>query len=132
MTDIFKLNGVSSYSHNLSIISIEGIYSIPKKQYESIEVPGRTGNLLIDTGAVLNKDITIKCCLNCGLIDPAQIRVKLRQITNWLIGNRGYSLLEFSNGSKFNAIVKDKVDVIHNTKENIFVFTIVFECYEVM
>lgn len=132
MTDIFKLNGVSSYTHNLNIISIEGRYSIPKKQYESIEVPGRTGNLLIDTGATLNKDITIQCCLNCGLIDATQIRIKIKQITEWLIGNQGYSVLEFSDGGIFNAIVKDEVKVVHNTKENIFVFTIVFECYEVI
>lgn len=129
--DRFSLNGVWSTEFNIQIMSIQGRYNIPKKQYESIEVPGRTGNLLIDTGATLNKDITIECCLDCTPLDDEQINVKMKAISNWLINAIGYQDLVFSDGGRFKAIAKDIV-VDHRRKDNIFIFNIVFECYEVM
>ena len=130
--DRFSLNGVWSTEHDIQIMNIQNRYSIPKKQYESIEVPGRTGNLLIDTGATLNKDITIECCLDCTPLNDEQINLKLKAITEWLIRPIGYQDLVFSDGGRFKAIVKDVVNVDHKRKDNIFVFVIVFECYEVM
>ena len=129
--DRFSLNGVWSTELNIQIMSIQGRYNIPKKQYESIEVPGRTGNLLIDTGATLNKDITIECCLDCTPLNDEQINVKMKAISNWLISPIGYQDLVFSDGGRFKAIAKDIV-VDHRRKDNIFIFSIVFECYEVM
>jgi hypothetical protein len=129
--DRFSLNGVWSTEFNIQVMNIQNRYSIPKKQYESIEVPGRTGNLLIDTGATLNKDITIECCLDCTPLNDEQINLKMKVITNWLIGAIGYQDLVFSDGGCFKAIAKDIV-VDHRRKDNIFIFNIVFECYEVM
>lgn len=129
--DRFSLNGVWSTEFNIQIMSIQGRYNIPKKQYESIEVPGRTGNLLIDTGATLNKDITIECCLDCTPLNDEQINIKMKAISNWLISAIGYQDLVFSDGGRFKAIAKD-IAVDHRRKDNIFIFNIVFECYEVM
>ena len=130
--DIFSLNGIWCDYHDLKVINIQNRYSIPKKQYESIEVPGRTGNLLIDTGARLNKDISIECCLNCGPLNEEQTNLKMKEITEWLIGPKGYQDLIFSDGGHFKAIVNDVVNVVHKRKDNVFVFTVIFECYEVM
>ena len=130
--ELFTWNGVSSDFHNLSILNISGLYDIPKKQYESIEVPGRTGNLLIDTGATLNKSITIQCCLSCSELSLVQTRVKMQEIQEWLVGPNGYQILSFPDESRFNAIVKEIGTVEQKKFNRIFVFTIIFECYEVI
>ena len=128
---MFKWNAISSTYHNLEVINILGKYSMPKKQYQSIEVPGRTGNLLIDTGARLNKQITIECCLVCTGLDDIRTAAKLKEVQEWLLSPIGYKILEFPDGTKFNAIVSDVVDVVHRYSNNIFTMTLIFECYEV-
>ena len=129
---MFIWNSIPSRDYNLDVLHIEGQYSIPKKQYESIEVPGRTGNLLLDTGARLNKTITIQCCLICTGLRPEVIRAKINDIQEWLIGGVGYQVLEFRDGSRFNAIVSDAIEFNHITSDDVFTFDIKFECYEVM
>ena len=129
--DRFSLNGVWSTEFNIQIMNIQNRYSMPKKQYESIEVPGRTGNLLIDTGARLNKQITIECCLVCTGLDDIRTATKLKEVQEWLLSPIGYKILEFPDGTKFNAIVSDVVDVVHRYSNNIFSMTLIFECYEV-
>lgn len=130
--DRFSLNSIWSTDMDIQIMRILNRYSIPKKQYESIEVPGRTGNLIIDNGATLNKDITIECCLDCTPLNDEQINKKMNDISNWLIGGIGYQDLLFSDGGHFKAIVKDLVTIDHRRKDNIFIFNIIFECYEVI
>ena len=129
--DLFYFNDICCNEFNIEVISIKGRYSIPKKQYQSIEVPGRTGNLIIDTGAKLNKDITIKCCIDCGGLSEQQTNDKMSLISEWLVDGLGYGVLTFSDGGIFKAIVKDIVEIEHKRKDNVFVLNIIFECYEV-
>jgi phage-related protein len=129
---MFSFNNISCTEYNIVVISTEGRFSLPKKQYQSIEVPGRTGNLLIDTGALLNKDITIHCYMNCAGLNEEQTILKYRELVNWLVKPTGYCELEFDGNQVFNAIVKDIVVVNRHELENQFTFDIVFECYEVI
>lgn len=128
----FSFNNISCTQYNVTVISVEGRFDLPKKQYESLEVPGRTGNLLIDTGATLNKDITIHCYMSCSDLNQEETVNRYKALKSWLIEPTGYCSLKFDAYQTFNAVVKDIIPIDHRQKNNDFIFDIIFECYEVI
>ena len=97
-----------------------------KKRKEFVQVPGRTGDLVIDDGSYDNLNLEITCIIE----DQSNISDKLKYIEKWLETN-DYSLLEFSDGSKFNALfveIKDMKKIIQNVVE----CKIIFSCRKEM
>lgn len=59
----FTLAGRSSRDFGILVDSVEGIWDSPERDYESVEVPGRSGELTIDNGRWKN----VPGAYNCGI-----------------------------------------------------------------
>ena len=93
-----------------------------KKRREFIQVPGRTGDLVLDDGSYENLELEITCVIE----DEDNIDERLKHIEKWLKTN-DYSLLEFDDGVRFSAIymeMKEMRKIIKNVVE----CKIVFRC----
>lgn len=122
----FTFNGVAASSHGLTIKSSNHL-STPAKAYESIKIPGRTGHLILDDGSFNNKTIDIICFLDRRT--SSDLKVKSEAIGNWLQGVTGYKTLSFNDGSTFQAICTNQID-INQTITNFAEVTIRFEVYK--
>ena len=72
----FTFNNISSETFGLKVKSTNHL-SLPAKKIESIEIPGRTGNLIIDDGSRRNLSIEVVCYLDCR--DNENIALILKQ-----------------------------------------------------
>lgn len=122
----FTFNGISSDNYKLKIKDSNHL-SLASKNYESIKVPGRTGNLIIDDGSFNNKTIQITCFLDRRIDDD--LRLKSKEIGVWLQGQQGYKILTFNDGSIFKAICANQID-INQTIKNFAEIVIRFEVFE--
>lgn len=104
----FTYNGISSEIYNLKIKSSNHLSRAAKK-IESIEIPGRTGNLIIDDGSLQNKQIELVCTLDCRQYE--NIHVVAKQIGDWLQGPIGYQTLTMSDGMSFKAVCTNQIDI---------------------
>lgn len=127
MANYFTFNGVSSKNHNLKCKEINHL-SFAAKSYESIKVPGRTGNLIIDTGDKENKTISIVAYLD--LRKENNKKLVITNLKNWLMGHTGYKTLLFDDGIEYQAIVSGEIDFKEKFKDY-YEIDINFECVEV-
>lgn len=104
----FTFNGINSDTYGLKVKATNHL-SFPAKNIESIEIPGRTGNLIIDDGSRKNLSIEVVCFLDCR--ENKDIALRTRQISAWLQDPIGYQSLIFSDGIKFKAICTNQIDV---------------------
>lgn len=89
MTDkrAFSFGGKSCREFGV-ICSGSGTYGAPERDVESVEVPGRSGALLLDRGRWKNIKVTYPCFI---VRDFAASMAELRA---WLLSRRGYQRLE--------------------------------------
>ncbi len=127
MANYFTFNGVSSKTHNLKCKEINHL-SFAAKSYESIKVPGRTGNLIIDTGDKGNKTMPIVAYLD--LREENNKKLVITNLKKWLMGHTGYKTLLFDDGIEYQAIVNGEVDFKEKFKDY-YEIDINFECVEV-
>ncbi len=127
MANYFTFNGVSSKTHNLKCKEINHL-SFAAKSYESIKVPGRTGNLIIDTGDKENKTIPIVVYLD--LRKENNKKLVITNLKKWLMGHTGYKTLLFDDGIEYQAIVSGEIDFKEKFKDY-YEIDINFECVEV-
>ena len=78
----FYIDGTSSATYNI-YASGENAYNAAERNVESISVPGRNGNLLIDNGTFKNIDVKYPCVIPFGFNDNASA------IRSWLMSNAG-------------------------------------------
>ena len=124
----FTFNNISSETHGLKVKSTNHL-SLPAKKIESIEIPGRTGNLIIDDGSKQNLSIEVVCYIDCR--EDENIALKTRQIGTWLQEPIGYQKLVFSDGIAFNAICTNQIDI--SELINYFGEVVIrFDAYEVV
>ena len=87
MTGSFWLDGVNSRDMGI-YISGSGTFGAPERDMERVEIPGRSGELLIDRKRFKNVVVTY----------PAFIRHKFKDLTDlaraWLLKDVGYRILE--------------------------------------
>lgn len=126
MANYFTFNGVSSKTHNLKCKEINHL-SFAAKSYESIKVPGRTGNLIIDIGDKKNKTIPIVAYLD--LREENNKKIVITNLKNWLMGHVGYKTLLFDDGIEYKAIVSGEIDFKEKFKDY-YEINITFECVE--
>ena len=105
MAKNFTFNGTSSTSKNLKCKDISHL-SFAVKSYESIKIPGRTGNLIIDDGSYENKAVEIVAYLDLRGKTAAQKKTAINDIKTWLIGPTGYKVLKFDDTIEYKAICK--------------------------
>ena len=105
MAKNFTFNGTSSTSKNLKCKDISHL-SFAVKSYESIKIPGRTGNLIIDDGSYENKAVEIVAYLDLRGKTATQKQTAINDIKTWLIGPKGYKVLKFDDTIEYKAICK--------------------------
>lgn len=123
----FSFDGKTNEDFTFKLVLVTSDHlTLPQKDYESIPIPGRSDNLIYDTGLTKSKVITDTCYLV-----SSDLYTALRWIKNWLQVPLGYRTLTYKDGASFNAIVKGeiKVDVIFDTAAQI---TIQYEANEVV
>ena len=155
MAKYFTFNEISCKEYGLKCKDISHI-SFAAKSYESIKVPGRTGNLIIDDGSYDNKTVTIVAYLDMrpipierpiigwnevedpttGELVPEPIYGENREdrityIKEWLIGHTGYKTLIFDDKFTYNAIVSGEI-TFNEIFNDYYQITIDFECVEVI
>lgn len=102
----FTYGAKSSTSFNFIITEDDHLNAF-ENDYEEVEVPGRTGNLIIDNGRKKNKNINLVAYVDLeGLGTAADIS---QQIETWLAGEVKYKTLIFSDGRSCEAITKSLV-----------------------
>ena len=128
MAKYFVFNDVSSRTYNLKCKEINHL-SFGAKSYESIKVPGRTGNLIIDDGSYENKTIEIVAYLDLRGKTAKEKKTAINGIKTWLIGPKGYKVLKFDDTIEYKAICKgvDISEVFNDYLE----ISIEFEAVEV-
>lgn len=107
-------NGISSKDIGLEVETFP-TYEIPKREYQVYHVPGRNGDIIIDSGTYENTYRTYKVSIaTWGLVPYA---TKMRQVAEWLHSASGYSRLEDSYDKEcyFMAYYTDQVSI-----ENLF------------
>ena len=124
----FTFNGVSSTTHGLKCKEINH-FTFSSKSYESIKVPGRTGNLLVDDGSYENKVIPVTAYLDLRTVENKKTVVN--NIKKWLIGHVGYKTLTFDDTVEYQAIVNGEV-TFTELFTNYYEIEINFECVEVI
>ena len=100
--------------------------NLPSKNYESIKIPGRTGNLIIDDESYNNKTIELIFLWDLRGLD---IRNNINQLRDILQAHKGYKDLIFDDGYAFNAICSSEI-VFNEIVKNYYEVNIVFEAYE--
>ena len=129
MAKNFTFNGTTSTSHNLKCRDISHL-SFATKSYESIKIPGRTGNLIIDDGSYENKEVEIEALLDLRNKTNAEKKTAITNLKTWLIGPTGYKTLLFDDTIQYQAICK-AVDIKEGFNDFLEV-SIAFECVEVL
>ena len=101
-------NGTSSERYGLKVKNSNHL-SRPAKKIESISVPGRTGNLIIDDGSKENLQIELECFVDAR--SNANLPFLTKQIGAWLQDPIGYQTLTMYDGTTFKAICTNQIDV---------------------
>lgn len=104
----FTFNGTSSERYGLKVKNSNHL-SRPAKKIESIAIPGRTGNLIIDDGSKENLSIELVCLLDCRA--NSNISVVAKQIGAWLQDPIGYRTLTMYDGMSFKAVCTNQIDI---------------------
>lgn len=86
MLNHFTFNGKSTAELGL-LVSGVNIYGSPSRIVEKVNIPYRSGDLIIDTGAYTNYLVSYEV----SIIDDTKATAE--EISNWLLSSRGYQQL---------------------------------------
>ena len=127
--DYFVYGGTSSASFNFIITENDHLNSF-ENDFESIEIPGRSGDLVIDNKRKKNKEINIEAYADIeGLGDAHTVAKNIKQ---WLQGEVKYKDLTFSNDlTEYKAIVKGPIEIVEEI-EGLLSINFKFSCKEVI
>lgn len=90
---IIVFNGLSSADYGIKVWQ-PPVYSIPERDYETIHVPGRDGDLLLDKGSY--KNVTRSYVVSFGKSDKRDFTLLASGLSAWLHSCSGYARLEDS------------------------------------
>ena len=127
--DYFVYGGTSSASFNFMIIENDNLNGF-ENDFELIEIPGRSGDLLINNNRKKNKEINIEAYVDLdGLGDAKTVSKNIKQ---WLQGEVKYKDLTFSNDlTEYKAIVKGPIEIVEEV-EGLLNINFKFSCKEVI
>ena len=127
--DYFVYGGTSSASFNFIIVENDHLNGF-ENDFELIEIPGRSGDLLINNNRKKNKEINIEAYVDIEDLGDAETVVK--NIKQWLQGEVKYKTLTFSNDStEYEAIVKGAIEIVEEM-EGLLNINFKFSCKEVV
>ena len=127
--DYFVYGGTSSASFNFMIVENDNLNGF-ENDFELIEIPGRSGDLLINNNRKKNKEINIEAYVDLdGLGDAKTVSKNIKQ---WLQGEVKYKTLTFSNDLiEYKAIVKGPIEIVEEI-EGLLNINFKFSCKEVI
>ena len=96
----FVINNVSSRYFNFKIKQSNHLTKA-KKKIELIDIPGRTGALIIDEGARENFTLVISGFMDCR---DYNMKEYCEALDNWLNGTVGYQTITFDDGTILKAV----------------------------
>ena len=125
----FTFGGTSSASFNFIIVKNDNLNGF-ENDFELIEIPGRSGDLLINNNRKKNKEINIEAYIDLdGLGDAKTVS---RDVKQWLQGEVKYKDLTFSNDlTEYKAIVKGPIEIVEEI-EGLLNINFKFSCKEVI
>ena len=127
--DYFVYGGTSSASFNFIITENDNLNSF-ENDFELIEIPGRSGDLVIDNKRKKNKEINIEAYADIEELGDAHTVAK--NIKQWLQGEVKYKTLTFSNDLiEYKAIVKGAIEIVEEI-EGLLNISFKFSCKEVV
>ncbi len=86
MTNFFTFHGRRSTDFGI-ILSGEGVFNAPARRYVTYTVPGRNGDLHVDTGVYDNVTVSYPAAIVRCFAERSQ------DVRNWLLGEDGYGVL---------------------------------------
>ena len=89
MTSYFTYDDKNSKEFGI-IIDKSGAYHAAERDYETVEIPGRNGELTLDNGRYKNVRISYKCSIG------RKFSEKMDYLFQWLMSKSGYKRLEDS------------------------------------
>lgn len=95
---IIMFNGRSSKDIGLEVETFP-TYVAPKKVYEVTRIPGRNGDLVVDTGTYENVPREYK--VSIATYNKTTYSTKMSQVAEWLYSASGYARLEDSYDEEF-------------------------------
>ena len=127
--DYFVYGGTSSASFNFMIVENDNLNGF-ENDFELIEIPGRSGDLLINNNRKKNKEINIEAYVDLDRLGDAKTVSK--NIKQWLQGEVKYKTLTFSNDLiEYKAIVKGPIEIVEEV-EGLLNINFKFSCKEVV
>lgn len=110
---VIVFNGISSKDVGIEVETFP-TYDIPEREYESIHVPGRNGDVIIDNATYKNGTRSYEVSIATYNLSYHQ---KMAAVAKWLHSASGYSRLEDSYEPDFyrQAYYKDSLEI-----ENLF------------
>ena len=125
----FTFGGTSSASFNFIIVENDNLNGF-ENDFELIEIPGRSGDLLINNNRKKNKEINIEAYADIEELGDAHTVAK--NIKQWLQGEVKYKTLTFSNDLiEYKAIVKGPIEIVEEV-EGLLNINFKFSCKEVI
>lgn len=122
-----EFDGINSMDHGVFITG-ESVYNAPERDVESVEIPGRNGDVLIDNGRWRNIDVTY----HAGTYgkDQAQFASKIRNFRNLLASRHGYHrLADTYNPEEYRmGTFKSSVEVDAEGRKRAGEFDVIFNC----
>lgn len=122
----FTFDNINSLDVNLKVRESNHL-SMPPRKHEVISVPGRTGNLILKDDSFENHTINILCTLDTRKTNDFELHCEA--IGKWLQSSGGYKKLVFSDGSKFNAMCINQIEISKILK-NVGSVNITFTAYK--
>lgn len=123
---IIKFNGISSEDLGI-IIQFIPSYEFPEKEYQTVSIPGRNGNLVIDNGSFKNVERTYSIAK--VFKKGEKFIPSTSAIVSWLYSANGYARLEDSYEPDFYRMAIYKNDgSLSNYYDVATALEITFEC----
>lgn len=121
-----EFDGINSMQHSIFITG-ESVYDAPERDVESVEIAGRSGNVLIDNGRWKNLEVTY----HAGTFgsDQDEFASKIRNFRNLLASRYGYHrLMDTYNPEEYRIGRFKSVEVEAEGRKRAGEFDIVFDC----
>lgn len=122
-----EFGGINSIEQDIFITG-ESAYNAPERDVEQIEIPGRSGDYLLDKGRWKNIDVTYTC--GCFGENQSEFAKKMRNFRNLLASRYGYHrLVDTYNPEEYRlGVFKNPVEVDTRSMKRAGEFEITFNC----
>lgn len=121
---VFTINNKTNKDFNFKVKASNHLTK-SKKKLEFIDIPGRTGQLIIDEGARENFNLLIE-----GFIDAriSNLKTVCDNLDIWLNGTKGYQTITFDDGTVLKAVFIGEINP-DEIKNNFGTLSLEFSAY---